>query len=116
MSKTTEKRKSRTAAGTSPDDVDRLPRTPKGWRTREKLIEAAIVVINRNGYSAATVEEIVKQAKLPIGSFYRHFKNRVDITHSALEQVAAEYRQGVFSMSPRNALFQREVVVHNLLY
>lgn len=96
--------------------MDRLPRTPKGWRTREKLIEAAIVVINRNGYSAATVEEIVKQAKLPIGSFYRHFKNRADITHSALEQVAAEYRQGVFSMSPRNALFQREVVVHNLLY
>lgn len=102
-----------------PDTADtskRLPRTQKGWRTRERLINAAAAVINAEGYQASTVENIARKAEVPIGLYYRYFKDKTDIAFAALGKAAEEYRGGVQSLAAQRSLFSREMAVHELLY
>ncbi len=98
------------------DAAKRLPRTRKGWRTRERLISAAAAVINTEGYQASTVENIARKAEVPIGLYYRYFKDKTDITFAALGKAAEEYRGGVQSLAAQRSLFGREMAVHELLY
>ena len=48
----------------------------KSEQTRGRLLEAALRVISRKGYSAATVDEIVKEAGVSKGVAYYHFKSK----------------------------------------
>ncbi|MFD0847335.1 TetR/AcrR family transcriptional regulator [Sphingosinicella xenopeptidilytica] len=98
------------------DASKRLPRTQKGWRTRERLINAAAAVINAEGYQASTVENIARKAEVPIGLYYRYFKDKTDIAFAALGKAAEEYRGGVQSLAAQRSLFGREMAVHELLY
>jgi len=98
------------------DAAQRLPRTQKGWRTRERLITAAAAVINAEGYQASTVENIARKAEVPIGLYYRYFKDKTDIAFAALGKAAEEYRGGVQSLAAQRSLFGREMAVHELLY
>ncbi|MFZ4748441.1 MAG: TetR/AcrR family transcriptional regulator [Sphingomonas sp.] len=92
------------------------PRTRKGWRARERLINAATTVLNAEGYQASTVENIVRKAEMPIGLYYRYFKDRTEIAIAALEKAADEYRFGLQSLAAQQSLFGREMAVHELLY
>ena len=105
------KGKSRTA-----DASKRLPRTQKGWRTRERLITAAAAVINAEGYQASTVENIARKAGVPIGLYYRHFKDKTDIAFAVLEKAAEDFRGKLLSLAAQRSLMGREMAMHELLY
>lgn len=45
-------------------------------RTRERLLDAALVVFLRRGYDGATTAEIAHTADLGSGTFYCHFRDR----------------------------------------
>ncbi len=57
----------------------------KSEQTRGRLLEAALRVISRKGYSAATVDEIVKEAGVSKGVAYYHFKSKEEIGSSILD-------------------------------
>jgi len=92
------------------------PRTRKGWRTRERLINAAATLLNAEGHQALTVENIVRMAEMPIGLYYRYFKDKTAIAIAALEKAVDEYRSGLQSLAAQESLFGREMAVHELLY
>ena len=59
-------------------------RGKKGNATRATLLDAALKVIAKKGYTAATVDEIVKVAGVSKGLAYYHFKNKADLASAVL--------------------------------
>lgn len=62
-----------TAPGAAPPQV---PRSRKGAATRARLVEAARVVFERDGFLAARVSDIATEAGLSHGSYYHYFDSK----------------------------------------
>ncbi len=63
----------------------RLTRAKSQAQTRRRLVEAAVTVFARRGYSAATIEEIVMQAGYSRGAFYANFADKAELLLAAIE-------------------------------
>jgi TetR/AcrR family transcriptional repressor of nem operon len=64
-----------------------MPYSPKQKRdTREKILESARRLFNRNGYSGVSIEEIMSDAGLTHGGFYRHFTGKDELYAAAVRQ------------------------------
>ena len=61
----------------------------KADRTRQQLLEAALRVIGRKGFAAATVDEIVREAGVSKGVAYYHFKNKESLVENIIAQEIA---------------------------
>jgi TetR/AcrR family transcriptional repressor of nem operon len=54
--------------------------------TREKILESARRLFNRKGYSGVSIEEIMSDAGLTHGGFYRHFSGKDGLYAAAVRQ------------------------------
>jgi AcrR family transcriptional regulator len=89
----------------------------KAERTRAKLMDAAVTLFARDGFEAASVNEITKLAEVANGTFYAHFRDRDAIAETvalaAAERVAeqiAEATARVENAAERIALSTRSFV------
>ena len=55
------------------------PRSGKGERTRERLLEAAKEIFEEHGFLNARVDDIVARAEQSHGSFYYYFNSKEDV-------------------------------------
>jgi TetR/AcrR family transcriptional regulator, transcriptional repressor for nem operon len=53
---------------------------------REKILESARRLFNRKGYSSVSIEEIMSDAGLTHGGFYRHFSSKEELHAAAVRQ------------------------------
>jgi TetR/AcrR family transcriptional repressor of nem operon len=53
-------------------------RDPADSEARRKLIRAGVEHLTEKGYSAVGVDDILKAASVPKGSFYHYFRNKAD--------------------------------------
>ena len=60
-------------------------RTEQKAATRRRLMNAAMEVMAEKGYAAATVEEIALLAGASPATFYLHFKRKVDVLITVVE-------------------------------
>lgn len=60
---------------------------PPGHRdaTRQRIVYAARKLFNRRGFESVSVDEIMAEAGLTRGGFYRHFASKSDLYAEALE-------------------------------
>jgi AcrR family transcriptional regulator len=64
-----------------------MPYSPKQKRdTREKILESARRLFNRKGYAGVSIEEIMSDADLTHGGFYRHFTGKDELYAAAVRQ------------------------------
>jgi TetR/AcrR family transcriptional regulator, transcriptional repressor for nem operon len=64
-----------------------MPYSPKQkLDTREKILESARRLFNRKGYSGVSIEEIMGDAGLTHGGFYRHFTGKDELYAAAVRQ------------------------------
>src|SRR5215208_5081173 len=64
-----------------------MPYSPQQKRdTREKILESARRLFNREGYSGVSIEEIMSDAGLTHGGFYRHFSGKDELYAAAVRQ------------------------------
>lgn len=63
------------------------PRSPKGARTRARLLEAAKAVFEETGFLEARISDIAEHAGLSHGTFYHYF----DSKEQAFREVAEEH-------------------------
>ncbi|KWV92143.1 TetR/AcrR family transcriptional regulator [Erythrobacter sp. YT30] len=70
-----------------------LPPTRKGKATREKLLAAASVAFGQHGYGAVRIADIVAEAGISHGLFYRHFQDKDAILLAVLEQLNDNLRR-----------------------
>ena len=70
------------------EDMAETPATNRGARrrarTRARLIEAARVLIARQGVEAMRINEITEEADVGFGSFYNHFESKDEIVEAVL--------------------------------
>lgn len=62
-----------------PRKCGRPPKTAEPMDAKQKLIDATIAIIKREGADAVTVRSVVEESGLSIGTFYHHFKNKDDL-------------------------------------
>lgn len=57
--------------------------------TRAILLKTALSVFSAKGYSAATLDDVAKAAKVTRGAIYWHFKSKADLYNTLIEEVSA---------------------------
>ncbi|WP_097869043.1 ScbR family autoregulator-binding transcription factor [Streptomyces sp. rh34] len=62
-------------------------------RTAQRIIEAAGVVFDREGYAGATTPEILRLAGVSRGGFYHHFSGKAELGDEILARQRAFFQQ-----------------------
>jgi AcrR family transcriptional regulator len=65
---------------------ERLSREEKKARTRERLLDAASRVFARDGFLAATLDEVSEEAGLTKGAIYSNFQSKEDLFLALLDR------------------------------
>jgi len=60
-------------------DKSAVPRSPRGAKTRERLLEAAKQVFEEDGFLDARISDIAQRAEVAHGSFYYYFESKEEI-------------------------------------
>lgn len=55
-------------------------------KTRETILESARRLFNKRGFSEVSIEEVMENAGLTRGGFYRHFKDKDDLYAEAVRR------------------------------
>jgi AcrR family transcriptional regulator len=58
--------------------------------TRRRILTAARKVFIKNGYSKATIEDIIAAARVSRATLYLHYDSKLDLLHAAAAKMAAE--------------------------
>jgi AcrR family transcriptional regulator len=67
--------------------MDAEPRSPKGRRTRARLLEAGKAVFERDGFLQARISDIAAEAGVSHGSFYHYFDSKEALFREIAEEV-----------------------------
>lgn len=80
----------RTATAARADALAGRVKNARGRLTKQKLIDAAIRCFSDYGYRRTRIQDIVFQAGVSQGSFYRHFTTKSELLLEALEPCLEE--------------------------
>jgi len=67
--------------------------TPKSIRTRQKILDAALLLFTEKGYEKATMRQIAMQADMAPGSIYHHFPTKEHIVQTFYDGIHEEHAQ-----------------------
>lgn len=79
-------------AGNEALKIRRSPDRPQSKGRREQIIHAALTVMISNGVYNATTRRIAEAAGVNVGTLHYHFHDKEEIIFSAMEELAASYR------------------------
>lgn len=90
--------------------------TPRGRKTRETLLEAALEVFKEQGFYAASVAEINRRSGVSQGTFYQYFSSKDQLLLELVDRIVAGFWQkahilDIENMDPHRRL---QEVVHLL--
>lgn len=57
----------------------KVPRKVRSQQVKQKIFAAALTLLEEKGYEYVTVQNVCQLAKVSVGSFYHHFKNKDDL-------------------------------------
>ena len=77
--------------------------TTRGRKTRQRLLEAARRVFERDGYFDAKIDDIVTEAAVARGSFYTYFPDKLTIFQVVAAEVSEAVANAVSSRSDERA-------------
>lgn len=72
-------------------------------RRRAEILEAALKVFSEKGYHAAKIEDIAAELGIGHGTFYRYFRNKLDIFNHVVEEVVVMITELVADINPHDA-------------
>ena len=64
-------------------------KSPKGTRTREKILSVALKLFSSKGYSDTTVRDIAGAVGIKQSALYNHFKNKDDILSTLIKDLTS---------------------------
>lgn len=76
---------------TSPDRSG--PVTPRGQRTRAKLLKAAESVFGEKGYERASIADITRKSGVALGTFYVYFPDKQSIFIEVVDDLGTRLRR-----------------------
>lgn len=66
------------------------PRSRSGIRTRAAIVEAARVILERDGFRDARISDITQEAGVANGSFYTYFASKLEVVNALLPAIAED--------------------------
>ena len=85
-----------------------LPATPRGERTRRKLVDAAETVFGQKGYEQASIADITREADVALGTFYVYFPDKkalfIEVVDNLGERLRRELSRAVEGLDDRLAV------------
>jgi AcrR family transcriptional regulator len=85
-------------------------RAEKKAKTRRSLIDAALRLSAERGFSALSLREVAREARIAPTAFYRHFRDMDDLGLALLDEVGLSLRQLIRQARKRASLHGRGVV------
>ena len=87
-------------------------RDRKKARTRREILEAALLLFEREGFDAVTVGQICQAADVARGTFFLHFAAKSALLHEWNRQLASDFRQRLSEPRASAAAEYRMLVDH----
>jgi AcrR family transcriptional regulator len=69
---------------------------------RERLVDAALELVYRNGVEKTTLAEIAQAADVPLGNVYYYFKTKEDIVEAVIEAHVASIEESIATVERRH--------------
>lgn len=66
---------------------------PRKTDKRERLVQAAKVLIHQQGFNLTTLADIAQEADVPLGNVYYYFKTKEAIGEAVISKRASEYAE-----------------------
>ncbi|NRB39443.1 MAG: TetR/AcrR family transcriptional regulator [Pseudomonadales bacterium] len=76
---------------------------------KERLCDAALACIKRNGFDRTTMSDIAKQAGVARPTLYKHFKSKTEIFFAAIDGVALSFTEAVVEHAMQFVSFEERV-------
>ena len=73
----------------------RIPKTARGRKTRNRLLEAAEVEFGKKGFHDAAISDITQRAGAALGTFYTYFDSKQEIFAALVSYMSDRTRQWV---------------------
>ena len=83
------------------DDVD-----PRRVRSRRRLLDAAVTLLNSGGVEAVTVEAVTRLSRVARTTLYRHFESSTDLVAAAFERLLPQAETPETTTSIRDDLLK----------
>jgi AcrR family transcriptional regulator len=85
------------------------PKQARSKQTREKIIQAAIHLIQIRGYEKTSSNEIAAEAGVSVGSFYTYFTDKRQILLTIFDRLADDLFKNIFDNIGPEHLFDADV-------
>lgn len=82
---------------------------------RQKLARAAMNVIWRDGYHAATIQAVADEAGLPAGGVFYRFRKKHDLAQAAMETMEGEFTPLLDTIAPNGTVLERLTILFDYL-
>jgi len=73
----------------------KTPKTARGKRTQEKLLQAAEIEFGEKGYHAAAISGITYRAGVALGTFYTYFESKEEIFRALVSFMSLRTRRWI---------------------
>lgn len=74
---------------------DKLPKTRRGRKTREKLLQAAEIEFGERGFHDAAISGITQRAGVALGTFYVYFDSKEEVFRALVTYMSQLTRQWI---------------------
>ena len=74
---------------------DKLPKTRRGRKTREKLLHAAAAEFGERGFPEASIASITQRAGVALGTFYVYFESKEEVFRALVSYMGELTRQWI---------------------
>lgn len=85
------------------------PKQERSKQTREKIIQAAITLIQEHGYEKTSSNDIASEAGVSVGSFYTYFVDKRQLLLVIFDRLADEFSRNIFETIEPQHLFGKDV-------
>jgi AcrR family transcriptional regulator len=75
--------------------VSKTPKTARGQRTRNKLLQAAEGAFGKQGFHATSIGDITREASVALGTFYVYFDSKDEIFLALVAHMSDMTRQWI---------------------
>jgi TetR/AcrR family transcriptional repressor of mexJK operon len=89
--------------------VPSAPKQARSKQTKEKIIQAAIELIQQRGYEKTTSNDIAAAAGVSVGSFYTYFTDKRQLLLEIFDRLADEFSKNIFETIGPEHLFDSDV-------
>lgn len=71
---------------------DKVPRTARGERTRQKILDAALEEFGERGFAEGSIVGITRRAKVALGTFYTYFESKDEVYRTLVRGLSEQVK------------------------